>query len=281
MALAGVGCTPAEPMTSERTASMAPHGALRIQGVAVQEFISRRTGFIFFNVGGIEIHRPPDGPTPGRYLLLDGKGKESGSGMITAIDRRGYFLTAAHVLGHSPSDRLHVLFDDGSGVQTARAEVVWKGDYENGGADFALLRVPVRLQSAFELASRLRVSDLVIGAGPVTSPKPSGPLTLDLTLIAGSIVAVGSGSPPGIWSDVQHSAPTRRGDSGGPLVTMDGRLAGVESRATAAAHGIGPIALYYSEVHRYAVRPATDRFIAELIEQDLVRRTGEQPKASE
>ncbi len=136
-------------------------------------------------------------------------------GCVTAIDRRGYYLTAAHAVGGDP---LWVL----CGVDVRPARVVFRGDAD---FDVAVLSVDRPIPDAFDWAppDRWPAGARVLEAGPTD---PSGGLALQD--FAGRVCrvedAVGGDGP---YQTVTSSLPARHGDSGGPVMTPDGRLVGI------------------------------------------------------
>ncbi len=136
-------------------------------------------------------------------------------GCVTAIDRRGYYLTAAHAVGGDP---LWVLCGDD--VRPAR--VVFRGDAD---FDVAVLSVDRPIPDAFDWAA---VGDWpkgrpVLEAGPTD---PSGGLAM--RDFAGRVRDVETlDGRDGPYVCVTSSLPARHGDSGGPVMTAAGRLVGV------------------------------------------------------
>jgi len=149
------------------------------------------------------------------------------TGCATPVDRRGYFLTAAHAVGKEPP---WLVFGPGNKLQAERAHVVWRGVVTNGEPDLALLWVPCPLGEVFEWASDFKAGDRVIGVGANQRP-PS--LDFQVVCFTGTLRESGSKSEAeGGRCAVFHTAPLHKGDSGGPLVALDGRLIGINVRCT-------------------------------------------------
>ena len=75
-----------------RTNSFRPHIGQQIDQVEVQSFLSSRVALL---IAGDKL---PAFPTNG-FTISPGKDFEAQLGCATAIDRRGYYLTAAHCAG--------------------------------------------------------------------------------------------------------------------------------------------------------------------------------------
>lgn len=150
-------------------------------------------------------------------------------GCAVAIDARGYLLTSAHGLTDGAAVSL-VRLSGAPWPRSERAEVVWRGDVEQGGPDLALLRVARPLAAVFAWAAPPAVGSPVFAMGSQRHEAPGPPAVLiglsgrvrRLTPEAGAV---------GGWR-VEHDAPLQPGDSGGPVVDASGRLLAV-SYATA------------------------------------------------
>lgn len=209
--------------TSERRASFQPYAEMTIAGTNAAEFLLRRTALLVNEGGGV--------------------------GSATAIDRRGYFLTAAHCVGNEVV-RL-VVGRDAHHRFVVPARVVWRGDLTQGGPDLALLRTAWPIPHAFEWAPEVTVGQPVLVCGP--DYEEGVERTFQLDCLAGRVKATGrrggagngkdGGAPggrvaasarpppmeggPGEVEEFRHDAPVHHGDSGGPVVGLDGRLIGI------------------------------------------------------
>jgi len=147
-----------------------------------------------------------------------------GIGCASAIDARGYFLTSAHGLANG-SEVLLLQFAGGARVHSERAQVVWRGEVDQGGPDLALLRVRRPLDAVFvwSAAPAPGTPAFVFGSQPHEAPGP--PATL--LPLSGRLSRVRAESfREGGWR-IEHDAPLQPGDSGGPVVDGDGRLIAV------------------------------------------------------
>ena len=147
-----------------------------------------------------------------------------GSGVI--IDRRGFILTNAHVVGDS--DDLSVKLWDGRGHP---ARVVQKDE----GADIALLKVdaPGLREIPMGDSDDLKVGHWVLAVG--------SPFGLTQTVSAGIVSAMGRtglGLLP-YESFIQTDAAINQGNSGGPLVDLRGRLVGINTAIVSTGSGMG------------------------------------------
>ena len=145
-------------------------------------------------------------------------------GSASAIDHRGYFLTAAHCV---KKEAPYLLFGLGRQLQAEPARVVWRGDVSKGEPDLALLWVPRTLDRVFEWASDFKAGDQVVAVGPNYHP----PFDIKVVCFAGTLneCTTRSGIGPRARS-ISHNAPLHGGDSGGPLVDLDGRLIAINVR---------------------------------------------------
>src|SRR5687767_169842 len=119
----GTGCT--HVVTSqERLASFAPHAAVKVDGQPVRSYLLERTGFL---IGGADVivERDGDGQAAG-IELRNSDPTRLAFGSATAIDSRGYLLTAAHCVENAP---VYVLLHSNNVLaRVEKAEVLWRGD---------------------------------------------------------------------------------------------------------------------------------------------------------
>jgi hypothetical protein len=142
--------------------------------------------------------------------------------VATAIDRRGYFLTAAHCL----KGPVWLVFPKDGKMQLKQARVIWRGNEKKGGPDLALLCVSCPISQSFQWATELTNGSPVVDLG---SSKDEQFGVLKPQCMAGRLLKVSGASSKGTWdyTEVTHSSPLCPGDSGGPLVLSDGRLVGI------------------------------------------------------
>lgn len=208
------GCFHAPTTSTERSASFAPFVEERIDGRPLRDFIADRTALL---VGGMSTdalcsHAFASLSTAiksvhGRYAL----------GTATAVDARGYLLTAAHCVEWQP---LHALYLDAGHVRVAPVRIVWRGDATREGCDMALLAIDRPLPAHFAWADEIKTGNVVVGAGPDYDAPAFG-----LGFFSGTAVKLEPNSTrPPAGATIFHTGPVHLGDSGGPLATTNGEL---------------------------------------------------------
>jgi len=234
-----------------RDASFLPYAGAKVGQVSLREFLRARFAVVF---EGDQLRVTVSG-TNGTV-----KGTISGIGSAAAIDRRGYFLTAAHCVQKGPF--LLLFFDKGQ-LQARPARVVWRGDESKKQPDLALLQVPFPLQDVFEWTPTFTNGERIVAAGITPGPDH----LINRQCMAGKILRLDTGSETVLprYICISHDAPLHAGDSGGPLVSTDGRLVGINSDAVIgrlwwASFTVGTV---YSD----AERPDLE-WLRQLIEQD-------------
>ena len=175
-------------------------------------------------------------------------------GCAVAIDRRGYFATAAHLVGGDP---ILVVCDDGhGGLRPVPARVVYRGA---GDFDFAVLHVAVGLGRAMAWSDGVRVGEDVLGLGPTPGATDAFP-PVGFQAFAGRVDGAECvDGPDGRYERITGSLPTHEGDSGGPLYTPAGTLLGIDYRG-----GTGVLS---GEPFEAAVRPDLP-WLGRVIERD-------------
>jgi len=213
IALLWSGCVYA-PTSAERSASFAPYASARIGDQPVRDFLRDRFAFIAGGKGVVLSWPDPDH----RHLVLNGV---IGLGSAAAVDRRGYFLTAAHCVAEpGPFYLLEVDRDGKYGFSPLR--VVWHGDVK--GLDLAIVYAPDSASNVFEWAAKYQPGDpvLAVGLDYGKSPIWTG---LAPGYFAGTVIGHSELHEPAVPGEIVfYNAPGHPGDSGGPLVTKDGRL---------------------------------------------------------
>lgn len=202
VAAAIAGCQQ-RPSTEQRRVSAAAWSGHWVGSETLQQHVGRRTALMVTPWGAV--------------------------GCAVAIDARGYLLTSAHGLTDGAAVSL-VRLSGARWPQSERAEVVWRGDVEQGGPDLALLRVARPLAAVFAWAAPPPVGSPVFAMGSQRHEAPGPPAVL--IGLAGRVrrLTPEPGAAGG-WR-VEHDAPLQPGDSGGPVVDATGRLVAV-SYATA------------------------------------------------
>ena len=217
------GCSFRRPF-QERTAAVAAVTGREVSGTLLLDFMRARSGFIIHSVKTIS---PPAGD--GQATALPTSVSFMFAGTAAAIDRRGYYLTAAHVISTTP---VAVVTHDGRMLE---ARVVWRGD--PAVADIALLRVPTRVDHVFEWAPGMTSGEQVIGGGPTRSLSGEWVgLSMQLETYGGSVRRIFQDRAAPVELTIRSSTPLLSGDSGGPLVNANGQLLGITARSDLTVH---------------------------------------------
>lgn len=164
----------------------------------------------------------------------------TGSGFL--IDRRGYLLTAYHLVnGAAGGGGVTVQFQDNL---TRTASVVG----QDRDQDLALLKVDMSgvppTVAPLELgdSTTVRVGDPTLGIG--------NPFGLDRTLTSGIVSALQRQvqAPSGFSIDnvIQTDAPLNPANSGGPLLDATGKVIGINSQMSAGAAGAGSVGIGFA-----------------------------------
>lgn len=212
----GAGCHQA-PTTAQRNASYERHAAARVHDDRIGATISIHD-YVLLRTAGL-----------GRS-----EGGKSSFGLAAALDRRGYYLTAAHCV---PEDKVSVYVvhpssqsekNGGAAFVHQTMEVVWRGDLSRGEPDLAILYHPRPPEAVFAWASEMKPGEVVFAGG--TNYDRREITSLGLGCIAGQLLGTAehtSSARP--WTQVVSTVPMHPGDSGGPLVTAEGRLLGINA----------------------------------------------------
>ncbi|HEY3856535.1 MAG TPA: serine protease [Verrucomicrobiae bacterium] len=192
-------------------------------------------------------------------------GTISGIGSAAPIDRRGYFLTAAHCVSKGPC---LLMFVNNGRIQAQTARVVWRGDESKKEPDLALLRVPTPLQNVFEWTPAFTNGERIVASGINVISN-----LIKSQCMAGKILKQNAGLKTVLphYICISHDAPLHGGDSGGPLVSTDGRLVGINTEAI-----IGRPRWFSFSVEVLssdAERPDLE-WLRQLIEQDATAQSG-------
>jgi S1-C subfamily serine protease len=213
--LSGAGCVHLNTPT-ERDASFSPYEDAKVGKESLWNYLLARSGILQEG----ENLDTPLGTNSFRFT------NAFDSGTATAIDKRGYFLTAAHCV--NKNQVVWLVFLQNGQPQAERARVVWRGDKKKREPDLAILCVSHPLGQTFQWAMEFTNGSPVVDLG-LSIQGPSHHLKTQPTCVAGRISKVSEVLSANSlnYIVVSHSSPLRPGDSGGPLVLSDGRLLGI------------------------------------------------------
>lgn len=262
------GCTHIAT-TQERIASFAPYADTRIAGEPVPAFLFARVAFL---ISGAEVktEKAIDGQIAGAELIV-GNPDHLAFGSATPIDRRGYFLTAAHCVANEP---VYLMSTGTNGQKSvARASVVWRAPGGKDELDLAVLRIEQPVEWTLEWDPIYHRSEAVVFAG-LNYDKLQN---YDFGCAAGRITRIDlrpKATPP--FEYIYHQAPVHGGDSGGPLTTPDGKLIAINTGGGSIR--LGPFSYFVGR----AERPDLG-WLQRLINADCARHAVEkdpEPQAS-
>src|ERR1035438_9985451 len=167
--------------SARRDASFLPYAGTKVGQVSLREFLRARSAVLF---EGDQLSVPASG-TNSRIVWI--KGTIFGIGSAAAIDRRGYFLTAAHCV--EKGTFLLLFFDKGQ-LQAQPARVVWRGDDSKKQPDLALLQVSFPLQDVFEWTPTFTNRERIVAVGVTPGPEH----VINRQCMAGKILRLDTGS---------------------------------------------------------------------------------------
>lgn len=260
------GCL--QPTTSvERAATFQSFAARRVGAERLQDFIAQRTALLIGGMPADEVCSHAFASFAGAVKAVHGR---YALGSATAIDSRGYLLTAAHCVAWKP---LQALYWENGHVRLVPARVVWSGDADREGRDLALLAIDRPLPAHFAWAGDVRAGEPVVGAGP----EYDSPAAFGLGWFSGTAVKTEARPPAGAepaGTTIYHTGPVHLGDSGGPLATLDGRLVGI---TVGDIHELNLLRFSYQRASR-AHRPDL-AWLRDRVERDFASRRQAPPAA--
>jgi hypothetical protein len=258
LCLLSAGCVHHSTMAS-RDASFSPYVDTKVGQVSLREFLLARAAVLL----KAEQLSVTHSNTNSRTFSI--AGTNSWRGTAAAIDRRGYFLTAAHCVEKDP---FCLAFLNEGKMQVQRARLVWRGDAAKKQPDLAILQVSLPLQQVFEWATEFTNGNSILAVG-LSLDKPR---VLKTQCMAGKILNLSEGpqARPPHYTVVSHDAPLRHGDSGGPLMSTDGHLLGIN---VGAELGFRWRRLSVEPLYADAHRPDLE-WLRQIIEQDVTLQSG-------
>jgi S1-C subfamily serine protease len=244
--------------TAQRDNSFLPYAGAKVGDAGLREFLIARSGVLVVGKQLVVADSGAGNRSPSIH------GQISGVGTAAAIDRRGYFLTAAHCVKNGP---VWLLFPGNGGVEARLVRVVWRGDRSKNQPDLAVLAVSPPLQDVFEWTPACTNGDSVVAVGI----SPVSARLIKTQCMAGKVLSVAAEeNAVSRHTTISHSAPLRRGDSGGPLATADGRLIGINVSFEA---GLQWKSLSLEPLSGEAQRPDI-KWLRQTIEHDAVQQSG-------
>ncbi len=242
--------------TGSRVRSFAPYAGRCIGSTEIGTFLSSRVALL------VSDDRLPLPDWQNGDLCLP---SEINLGCAAAIDRRGYFLTAAHCL----KQKTVYLFLFGPGIPTRalRARVVWQGKGRNGGPDLAVLHVGEALDHVFAWADEPHKGAPVMAVGLALRDEN----LQGFEWMGGKIFDCRRRTEGNLRAT--HDVPLQSGDSGGPLLDSEARLIGINIEATPPlVHLLLPKSIFP------AVSECPDaEQVADIIEKDVAAQRASPP----
>jgi len=212
----------------ERDASFRPHENMKLGGVSSREFVLRRSASL---VSGsqIEVEDMKSSDQAAEVKLKLGQEKLD-TGSAAPIDRRGYFVTAAHCV--DGGDVYVAYLTPSNEMKFEKARVVWSGDASSIKFDFALVHVNARLDHVLKWGPDTEVGKTVLSAGVtanLTRDSAGGPeLRVSMDPVGGQVTKIFTKAHGSVgYQVILHNSPVREGNSGGPLIDTEGRILGI------------------------------------------------------
>lgn len=227
-------------------------------------YVTLRTVFVISSGRPVPLIPNPKGPWADGPMLVHPYTGIAGSGVGVPVDRRGYILTANHVLVDPRTVR--VVRTDGSRILIETARIVWRGSTARGEPDLAVLFVPGGLNQVYEWSQTTPSAGSVLGIGKSWTALWQHTSEFRFQAYAGT--ALGWEKAPGTlpWQKLTHNAPAFPGDSGGPLLNGQGKLLAISTHGGLRYdHGVIQVA----DATAYGIGARPDlAWLAQLIESD-------------
>ena len=250
-----------EQGASGRTNSFQPFASRQFDGVDVRTFLDARVALLF-----VSDHFPPTNEFLASFRSNRVITGVKSSGCAAAIDRRGYFLTAAHCVDAKEFRMFGREFKtNGIVLRIMTARVVWQGDHGKGEPDLAILRIKRPIDCAFDLADEAENNAPVMAVGML---RKDTTVFATMEFLGGTITGVQQRTGSEAGAIITTDVPLQPGDSGGPLVDTKGRLVAIDTEAFyPPGHGLLPGGyLSHSEHPDW-------KWVKEIVEKDF-RDTG-------
>lgn len=263
LTLSGTGCARRliQATSAQRDASFAAYANVKIGDVPVAKYLSHRSAIL---VRADKGKLSESTPNSGTFEFNSKAPAGIDLATATAIDPRGYFLTAAHCIEHGAP---FLVFFTGGKVQMKPSRIVWRGQPSRGEPDLALLHASASLDRYFDWASQFKDKEEVLAAGiGIDNPR-----NLQMQCEAGKLLRFSERAAPlPSITRLFHDVPLRFGDSGGPLTNREGRLLGINVTIEGDYH---PLKFAYVERSGTALRPDL-AWLQGMIGQDQAKLSG-------
>jgi hypothetical protein len=200
---------------AERDASFSPYKDAKVGQESLRKYLVDRSAVLLL-ADELDVTRP----TTNFIRIIN---TSTWRGTAAAIDRRGYFLTAAHCVERG---QFWVAFQRAGKIEVERARIVWRGDVAKKEPDLAVLSVGTPIDQVFDWAAEFTNGTPIMDVGLSYNGQSR---VVKTQCMAGKILSIsdGSGASSPHFTVISHDSPLRHGDSGGPLVSSDGRLLGI------------------------------------------------------
>jgi S1-C subfamily serine protease len=258
-ALAIEGCV-YQPTNADRAISFAPYSAVQVSGDSIHDFIVNRFGLM---IQGADLTFTQSAKDPA-ISMVSSENSVFYGGSAAAIDTRGYFLTAAHCVGHG---KLYVCTFEGNKIHWHAARIVWRGDASH--LDLAILRLQAWTGPVFKWTGGMGPGDAVLAHGTDFDPRRNVFGDHDC---AGEILEISAQDDPlRPGTLISHTAPLYHGDSGGPLADVEGRLIGINTGASEIVEIRRTVfRIPMTHIQQKAMRPDID-WLKKTIDEDFAQ----------
>ena len=249
---------------AERDASFSPYKDVKVGQESLRKYLVDRSAVLFM------AEEVDTTSLSTNFIRINTMSTTHGT--AAAIDRRGYFLTAAHCV---KKGQFWVAFLRAGKIQVERARIVWRGDVAKKEPDLAVLSIATPLDQAFDWATEFTNGTPIMDVGLSFNDHSS---VIKTQCMAGKILNVSdeSGTSSPHFTVISHNSPLRHGDSGGALVLSDGRLLGINVSETLDFQWSH---LSFEPEHSAAHRPNLE-WLREVVDKDAALQSLSWPNQS-
>lgn len=246
-----------------RSVSLEPFEGVKVGGRSLENYATWRTAYLIAGVSLKERDITDDDEEVGLSGDITG---DVAFGSAVAIDKRGYFATAAHCIGESGSE-LRIIFQVGKAMLVRKARIVYLGEGETDDSDFAIVHVAETLPNIFSWAETVEAGDRAMLVGAKNGDSEELDFNFEMVAAGGSVNEVVDFSPPNeLFRQVRHTVPLNHGNSGGPLFRDDGRLLAINYGARGRLRPLrAPVVIYGG-----SIRPDLE-WLRQMIDKDAAK----------